>query len=161
MRGPADLEASVCRARHVDGLGAVEMPALDEYDARAERQDPLAGRAHVVERADRHLGQHLRLRHVRRDDVRARQQLGPDRGDGLGLEQPVAALGDHHRIDDDVRQVELGDCRGHGLDDGGVGEHADLDGVGADVAGHRLDLRRDQVGLAPPATSSRRACSGP
>ena len=84
---------------------------------------------------------------------RARQQLAPDRLDRIGLEQAVAALGDHHRIDDDVGQVELGDRRGHRFDDRGVGEHADLDGAEAEVGGDRFDLRRDQVGRASPATA--------
>ena len=89
-----------------------------------------------------------------------RQQFGLDCVDGLGLEEPVSALGDHHRIDDNVGQVELGDCSGYGLDDGGAGEHADLDGVGADIRGHRLDLRSYQIRFDRSPHQSRRGCSG-
>ena len=71
------------------------------------------------------------------------------------VEQAVAALGDHHRIDDDERQLELLDRRGHRLDDRRVGQHAGLGGVDRDVAGDRFDLRGDEVGAAaarPPTT---------
>ena len=107
IRGRADLEGLVRRAGHVDRVGALEVAPLDEYDARAHLQDPPAGVAHVLERADRACPRALRLPACSGVTiVRARQQLGPHRGDGVVLQQPVAALGDHHRIDDDVREIE-------------------------------------------------------
>ncbi len=66
--------------------------------------------------------------------------------DRILVEQPIAALRDHHRIDDDVGKVELRDRGGDRFDDGRGGEHADLDGVGAEIGGDRFDLRRDEVG---------------
>ena len=42
------------------------------------------------------------------------------------VEQPVAALRDHHGIDDDVRQIESRDRGGDRFDDRRGGEHADL-----------------------------------
>ena len=54
----------------------------------------------------------------------------------------VAALGHHHRIDDDQRDLEIVDRRGHGFDDGRVGEHARLRGMGADVCHHRFESAR-------------------
>ena len=62
------------------------------------------------------------------------------------VEQPLAALGDHHRIDDDERQIQLRDRRGHRFDDRRGGQHAGLRRVDRNVAGDRLDLRRDEVG---------------
>ena len=76
-----------------------------------------------------------------------------DRVDRGLLEQPVAALGDHHRIDDQVREAEASDRGGHRLDDRGVRQHAGLDRVGADVADNRLDLRGDEIGATAPPTA--------
>ena len=52
-----------------------------------------------------------------------------ERAHAVLVEQAVAARRHQHRIDDDQRQLQLGDRRGHRLDDRGVGEHADLGGV--------------------------------
>ena len=152
MRGPRSSKCPCRRARDVDRFRAVEVAPLDEYDARAELQDPVTGAAHVIERPDGDPGQHLGFGHIGRHDVCPRQQFGLDRVNGLWLEEPVSALGHHHGIDDNVGQVELGDCGGDRFDDGGTGEHADLDGIGADVAGDGFDLRSYQVGLDRLAT---------
>ena len=40
----------------------------------------------------------------------------------------------------------LAHLRGDGVDDGGVRQHAGLDGVGADVGEHGVDLRGDELG---------------
>ncbi len=141
----AQLEHFVCRADDVDRLRTVEVPALDEYDAGAELEDPSAGGPHVIDRTNRPPGQHLSLWDIGRHDMREREELRPYRRDGLLFEQTVAALGDHHWVDDDMRQVELGDRRRNGLDDGGVGEHADLDGIDAEVAGDSFDLRGHEI----------------
>ena len=67
---------------------------------------------------------------------------GLQRGHGRGLEQAIAALRDHDGIDHDRHAGARRQRSGDGVDDCGIGQHADLDGVGADVAEHRLDLLR-------------------
>ena len=96
--------------------------------------------------ADRHAAQNLGLGNVRRDHERAGQQFQPHGGQRVVVEEPIAALGDHHRVDDHQRQFEFGDGRGHGLDDRGRRQHAGLRGRNVDVRRDGLDLRGDQVG---------------
>src|SRR5919108_3642627 len=48
----AQLEGPVARARNVDGLGPVQMAALDEYDAGSQAEDPFACGVHRVDGAD-------------------------------------------------------------------------------------------------------------
>ena len=73
-RGPRTSKSPPARQATSMDSRAVRVSALDEYDARPERQDPATGLVHVVERADRHLGQDLGFGNVRRDDVRERQE---------------------------------------------------------------------------------------
>ena len=56
-------------------------------------------------------------------------------------QQPIAALRDHHRIDDHERQLQRRDRGRDRLDDRGVREHAGLVGIDRDVAGDRFNLR--------------------
>ena len=92
-------------------------------------------------------GQRARLGHVRRDDGRARHQPRPERLLGVLVEQPRAALGDHHRVEHHRRARHEVERPAHGLDRLGGPEHPDLDRVDADVLGDRADLLDDQ----PPA----------
>ena len=121
------------------------MPALDDYDARTELDDSSAGLAHGLDRSDLHLGQHFGLRDVWRHDMRERQQLGSNRLHGVLGEQPVASLGDHDGIDDELWEVKALHRCSDRFDDRGVGEHPGLDGVDADVSHYRLDLRGHQI----------------
>ena len=86
------------------------------------------------------------LRNVRRHDERARQQLRAQHLHAVVVEQALAALRHHHRIDDHERQIQLLDRRRDGFDDRRVGEHAGLRGVNLDVAGDGFDLRRHEIG---------------
>ena len=95
--------------------------------------------------------QALRLRQVRGDDGGERQQVLDQRRHRLVGEQRVAALRHHHRVEDHRRTARrpgpvVGQPLGHGDDDRGVGEHADLHRVDAEVVEHRVDLRRHQLG---------------
>ena len=94
-------------------------PPFTSTDARPARQDPPGCRAHVIDGGDPHPGQGLRLRDVRRQDARVRQQLALDRLDRVLFEQPVTALRHHHGIDDDVGKVQLHNRGGDRLDNGG------------------------------------------
>ena len=57
--------------------------------------------AHLLRRADRPADERLRLRHIRRDDERERQEQRAQGIDGVLREQMVAALRHHHRVDDE------------------------------------------------------------
>ena len=81
-----------------------------------------------------------------RHEKRLTQQLRLQAAHRLLVDQPVAALGDHHRIDDEERHVEIANRRRDGFDDGRVGQHPGLDGIGADVGHDGLDLRGDEIG---------------
>src|SRR5881396_4402135 len=49
---PAQLERVPVADDDVDDLGTVEVPPLDQYDARSERVDPARGVVHVRDAAD-------------------------------------------------------------------------------------------------------------
>ena len=65
------------------------------------------------------------------------------------VEQHGAALGDHHRVDDDRRVPDEVERLDHRVDRRLVAEHADLDPVDADVVGDRADLGDDHLAAAP------------
>jgi hypothetical protein len=98
----------------------------------------LSSTPHLAQRVGRALAQqHARLGQVRREHRRERQdRLDEHRGRVL-RQQAVAALGDHHRVDDDVRgragRDRLREPLGDRARDRRRAEHADLRGVDAHV----------------------------
>ncbi len=63
---------------------------------------------------------------------------------GFGGDERVAALRDHHRVEDDGDgAIAGGEEVGDGGDEVRGVEHADFDGVGADVVEARADLPQD------------------
>ena len=139
-----DRDLTVAVHQHVDDVVAIEVAALDHHRTGAHRPQRAGGAGGVLRGADRQPGQHLRLGNVGRDDSRQRQQRPAYRLDGVGGQQVVAALGHHHRVDDQVGQPQPGDRRRDRLDDCRGRQHAGLDGVAAEVAGHGLDLGDDE-----------------
>ena len=61
------------------------------------------------------------------------------------MHEPVATLGDHYWIDDEVRKGEGACLLGHDVDDRGAAQHAGLHGVRDDVGEDRIDLRGDEL----------------
>jgi hypothetical protein len=57
----------------------------------------------------------------------------------------LASLRCHDRVEDDVRQIEIGNGGVDSFDDRGIREHPDFDGIRADVCRDRFDLRRHQI----------------
>lgn len=141
-----DQYGAFASAGNVDAFGAVEVSSLHKNDAGTELEDPPASFAHVADRPDLHPRQHFGFRNVGSHDVRLGQELGADRLHRFGVQQAVSCFCHHHRIDDELRQLEALDRRGHRFDDGGICQHAGLDGVDADVFDDGLDLRGDQIG---------------
>ena len=66
--------------------------------------------------------------------------------DRILVEQRIAALGQHDRVDHHQRQLELRDGGSHRFDDRRGGEHAGLRRVDVDIRGDRFDLCGDKVG---------------
>ncbi len=128
-----------------DGVAA-PMPALDDDPARAERVEPSRRFAHLVQRVDWPADEHFRLRQIRGDDEREREQPRAESVDRVCREELIAALRYHHRVHDEVRQTRFGDHRGDGDDDRRRAEHPSLEGVHAEIANDALELRRDEGG---------------
>ena len=64
---------------------------------------------------------------------------------GVVAQEFVAAFGHHDRIENDVAGPVGRQAVGHRFNDVGGVEHADFDGVGADVGQDRVDLGGDEV----------------
>ena len=124
----------------------LEVAALDDHVARPHFEQAPGDGLHPfhVRRLDAR--QRFRLVQVRRNDGRKRGEPFDQRGHGVGFQQRVAALGDHHRVHHE-RDIRIPPQRvRHGGDDLRVGEHARLDGAGADVRQDGVDLRRNRIG---------------
>src|SRR3954469_3156188 len=144
--GTPELELGVGRAHHVHGVIRSEVPSLHHYDARPHRADPPRSRAHVVYGGDAAAGERLRLGNVRRQHLGKPEQVRLHCRHRILLQQAVAPLGDHHRIDDEFGQLEPFDRRGDRLDDRRRGQHACLHRSRREIADDRFDLRDDQFG---------------
>ena len=141
---------------HVDGLGRglLHVPSLDHHPRRPQGVQDLGGPAGIVQGADRHAGQFLRLVAVRRDHRGQGQEQPPHGLPGRFVQEGGPALGDHHGVDHQGEGPEAippeADALGHRLDDGGGAEHARLGRIGPDVVQDGVDLgghhlRRHQV----------------
>lgn len=131
---------------HVDEGLAVEMSSLDQSGCRAEIHEAASRVTHVSHAADRTAGQHFGLGNVGGDDPGQRQHVTEDGLHGIVIEEDVATLGHHDRVNDDLRQLMSAEGRSHGLDEFGSGEHAGLDGIATNVGDNRINLGRDDFG---------------
>ena len=145
-RSPTICDLAVAIHEHVDDVGAIEVAALDHHRTGAHRPQRAGGAGGVLRGAD---GSPV--------STSASGMLGvTTRASGSSVrrtastasagQQVVAALGHHHRVDDQVGQPQPGDRRRHRLDDCRRRQHAGLDGVAAEVADHGLDLGDDERG---------------
>ncbi len=145
---PASLPAAPRHRRRrrapSPGCAALEVSALDQDGGAGLRGQPLAlrqglgpvGRDGLFEQ-DGEFGE------VGRDEVRQGQECLQG-GLGRFLQEPVAAGGDHHRVQDDDGGAHLFQPAADGVDHRGVAEHADLDGVDADVVADGVQLGREE-----------------
>ncbi len=137
------------------------MAALDERRARSEFRDQDAHRGFRAALCARVATCEFRgFREIRRDEVRARDDLA-QHGQGSPFEQRRAVAGGQHRIDDEQgRRISARDLlqpMQHGASDVIAGEHAELNhregkiaGDGADLFQHqRRENRQYAVHLAP------------
>ena len=123
------------------------MAAFDHDRLRSQFQDG-AGRGHaVVPSPDRSAGQRFGFRNVWRDEVRQGQQSPAEGLDRVFTEQAVAALGDHHRVDDQGAEPMPLDAGGHDFDDGRAREHSGLECGNRKIFGNGVELRGDDAGI--------------
>ena len=132
-----NLDQSIAVEEDVGCLRAVA--ARDDDGLRAERGSlcERRGVSVLVIRQD------PRFRQVRCHHGHEWQESVSQRVERLLVEQPRAALGDHHGVEDDGRLRNQAERGGDGPDRLGRAEHADLDGVDADVGGDGAHLLRD------------------
>jgi hypothetical protein len=93
------------------------------------------------------LRERFSLGDVGRHEVGAREQLVAQHRDGVGLEQRIAVLAEHHRVDDDEERGAPREAARDGADDRRVAEGAGLDGADAQVVEDRFDLRDHERGV--------------
>ena len=149
MRGPSSwIEEQVHRV-------ARQVAALEQHPAPVgigqQAAQPLGHPAHARHVVGGGLIQQQRgLGQVGRDDGGQRQHGLGQHADGIGRQQHVATLGDHHRIDHQRRQLTRSQQRpqriGHRARNGGGAQHAQLGAVDAHVIEQRVDLQPDEVG---------------
>jgi hypothetical protein len=120
--------------------------ALDHDRGSAERAQGASRLTLLGERADRGVEQDLGLAHVGGDHCRLGQEGLQVQALRLGLEQAVAAGGDHHRVDDEPGQPAGRREVGDGVDDVGRREHARFHRSDGEVVEHGVDLRDDEIG---------------
>ena len=116
------------------------MAALEQYGAIAVKRDGAGGGQHLFPAVDGTAGEHFGLLPVGGDDLGQREQLLPQGADSVRFHQAGARGGHHDGVHHDVPGLietqPLGDRR----NERGGRYHPDLDGVGADVGKHRVDL---------------------
>jgi hypothetical protein len=123
---------------------ALQMTALHEHVARPKGVNPPRRFFHLGAIGHGHPRQHLRLGKIGRHGKGEGQEARDEHAHGLGLEERCAGLGHHDRIHHELLDPAGGQRRGHGVDDGGIGEHAALGGVGAEILEDGFDLARHE-----------------
>lgn len=125
---------------------AAEVPALGEHahavGARHRRglvEGLRPGRCRCGIRQHRELGE------VRGDEVGEGEQLA-HRLLGIGVEEAIAARGDHDRIEHDDGRAGAAEPVGDLADHLGIREHPELHGIDRDVVGDRVELCAEELG---------------
>ena len=139
------VEPLVAAAAVQEVVGVVEpVSALAQDGAAVALADGFSGGDHVVGGGDGQAREHLRLRDIGREHGGKRQQPRLERGDGVLGDEPRAARGDHHGVDDDVLRRVVLQPLGDDLDEAGGRDHADLHRVRPDVGKDAVDLLAEE-----------------
>ena len=141
LPGQGDHPVLRAEVEQVRAVGPLAVAALDQDAAPAVSGELARGGLHVRGRADGAAHKHLGLGEVRRDHVRERHEVLADGADSVVPQQPVAALGDHDGVEDDVARAEARQLGRDRADQLGRVEHPDLHRVRPDVLEDRRDLR--------------------
>ena len=122
-------------------LIAGQMPAFEQHGLRAHGQQLVGCRWQirgVFQGAAQQPGGFVQ---IGGDQVGARKHLAHQHRHRFLGNQAVAAGGHHHRVEHHMGGLVMRDGPGHHLGHLGGVQHANFDGVGADVVEHRLNLR--------------------
>ena len=129
----------------VRALAAVEVSPLDQHGGAGLGGEPLAlGQCRLPVAREGFVEEHRQFRQVGRDQVGEGQEFTQFRFGGL-LQEPVAAGGHHHGVQDHDGGTGLFQPAADGGNHRGVTQHADLDGVDADVIADGLKLGGQEV----------------
>jgi biotin transport system substrate-specific component len=131
--------------QEVDDLRRRGVATLDDHHRRSQLVNAPRGLTAIVVASNGYAGERLGFRNVRRHHERAAQQLGFHGANCLVVNEAIAAFGNHYRVDDEQWNLEILDGCRDGFDDGGIGQHACLGRVYAEVRDNGFDLRGDQV----------------
>ena len=84
--------------------------------------------------------QPFRFKDIGRHHLRQGEEAFDEGLLGRFLEEGIAAFGDHDRIQDHRRAIDLAKGFGDGIDQGHIGNHADFDGVDGDIVEQAQNL---------------------
>ena len=121
------------------------MPALNERRAAKAAGEKHGGILLSALGIDLIIEQRHGLGNIGRDDGRQWEQAACKCFGGVLCDQTSTRGGDHDGVDDDILCVPGTQTVGDNLDNLGRGDHADLDGTGADIVKNGIDLRRDNI----------------
>ena len=141
-----ELDEFTVTVEQVADVHGIEVTAFDHDVLRPQCGDAFRGLASIVVAPDGDAAERFGFQNIGRHEKRAPQQFRLHRLRHIVDHERVAALGHHHRIDDEQRQLEIAHRRSHRFDDRGGCEHAGLHRMNADVRCHRFDLRSDEIG---------------
>ena len=121
------------------------MAALQDHRPAAQGQQVACRPLHLGPAADLAVQQHLRLREVGCDHEGEGDQPLAQRPHRVVTQQPVSALGHHHRVHHQGSKPVLLDRPRHQLDDLPAAQHPGLRGGGPEVGDDVVDLGADDV----------------
>ena len=117
------------------------MPALNEGRAAKAAGEEHGGVLLRTLGVDLVVEQGHGLGNIGRDNRRQREQAAGERLGGILGNQPCARGGYHDGVDYHVCRVPSAQAVGDNIDNLGRGNHADLDGAGADIVKNGVNLR--------------------
>ena len=127
--------------QHIHHLVALQVTAFEQHSCRTQSLQ-IAGRClqvrHLAQGAAQQQGS---LVQIRRHHLHPWKQFAHQHRHSFLGNQAIATGGHHHRVEHHVVQLVMVNRPGHHLDDVRRMQHADLDGVDANVIQHRLQLR--------------------
>ena len=119
--------------------------ALAQYRAVIGLANPFCRCNHILGAGDLLAEQHFRLRNIRRDDSRLRNQLRFQRLNGLIADELCAACRNHNRIDNDIFELIGFNGIRDDLNESAGGNHADFYGIRPNVLNHIGQLLPQKV----------------
>ena len=125
---------------------AGHMAALEQHGGHALIVHYFGGTHHIVAGVDGNSAENFGLGNIRRNDRGAQNQTRREGLQGIFFQQPVAALGDEYRIDDqgNIRSLCI-DHIGHSFNDIVAVQHAHLDAINSYIIEHHVHLSRHHI----------------